>query len=189
DIVDWYTAVRAARLHRLQIAFPTKRVEELVPFLTRDFIFEGELFKTGPRVGDTYKKRWFILDDRRLMYMENPLDAYPKGEIFLGEKYQGYSVKPGIPAAVKEHKFGFSLITPERTWLMGAETEEIRESWINAINQVIEKQPQPQDYSESWRNDLRNSYSYKKSRNSDRNSGSSFTGTLRKGKNFFSFTN
>lgn len=73
DVVEWYTGIRGAKLYHMQIAFPTTPVEDLVPFLTRDFSIEGWLWKTGPRVGDAYKKRWFILDDRKLMYLEHPL--------------------------------------------------------------------------------------------------------------------
>jgi PREDICTED: similar to centaurin, alpha 1 len=57
----------------LQVAYSTSPVEELIPHLTRDFIKEGYLWKTGPKIGDSYKKRWFTLDYRKLMYLENPL--------------------------------------------------------------------------------------------------------------------
>lgn len=85
-------AIRCAKLHRLQVAFPSASERELSAYLTRDFPREGWLWKTGPRPTDAYKKRWFTLDNRKLMYHDDPLDAYPKGEIFLG-LYLNLSVK------------------------------------------------------------------------------------------------
>lgn len=73
DIVDWYTAIRSAKLNRLQVAFPGVNELELAKRLTRNFPMEGWLWKRGPRAGDSYKKRWFTLDDRKLMYLLDPL--------------------------------------------------------------------------------------------------------------------
>lgn len=72
-IVDWYTAIRAAKLHSLTVAFPTTSPRELALHLTRDFTLEGYLYKTGPHVGDAYRKRYFVLDDRKLMYSNDPM--------------------------------------------------------------------------------------------------------------------
>lgn len=72
-IVDWYTAIRAAKLHSLTVAFPTTSPLELAEHLTRDFSHEGYLHKTGPRVGDAYRRRYFLLDDRKLMYSNDPM--------------------------------------------------------------------------------------------------------------------
>lgn len=76
-------AVRCAKLHRLQVAYPSASDSELVDHLTEDFAKEGWLQKAGTRT-NSYKKRWFTLDNRKFMYHEEPLDAYPKGEIFIG---------------------------------------------------------------------------------------------------------
>lgn len=77
-------AVRCAKLHRLQVAYPSAGDTELVDHLTEDFAKEGWLWKNGPRTS-SYKKRWFTLENRKLMYHDDSLDAYPKGEIFLGK--------------------------------------------------------------------------------------------------------
>ena len=72
-IVDWYTAIRAAKFCSRKVAFPAQSELELATALTRDFLLEGYLFKTGPRIGDAYRRRYFILDDRNLMYSDDPL--------------------------------------------------------------------------------------------------------------------
>lgn len=79
-------AVRCAKLHRFQVAYPAASDSELVDHLTEDFAKEGWLWKAGPRTNNL-KKRWFILDNRKLMYHDDPLDPHPKGEIFLGKLY------------------------------------------------------------------------------------------------------
>ena len=72
-ITNWYLAIRCAKLHRLQVAYPGATEAELLSQLTRDFPREGFLWKTGPRHTDAYKKRWFTLDGRKLMYHDDPM--------------------------------------------------------------------------------------------------------------------
>lgn len=66
-------AIRYVKLNQLRVAYPGTSELELSQFLTRDFLKEGWMFKTGPRASDAYKWRWFTLDDRKLMYLEDPL--------------------------------------------------------------------------------------------------------------------
>lgn len=80
-----YTAIRCAKLHLLQVAFPSAPQSDLLHRLPKDFAREGWLWKTGPRPTDAHRRRWFTLDNRKLMYHDEPLDAYPKGEIFIGK--------------------------------------------------------------------------------------------------------
>lgn len=146
-IINWYMAIRCAKLHRLQIAYPNASEAELVTLLTRDFAKEGWLMKTGPRSSDGYKKRWFTLDNRKLMYHDDPLDAYPKGEIFLGHHLEGYSIRVGAQHGAKDQGFSFTLFTPERTYNLSANTEQDRDEWIHLIQLVFEKPLTPQDNS------------------------------------------
>lgn len=84
-IIFRYTAIRCAKLHLLQVAFPSAPQSDLLHRLPKDFAREGWLWKTGPRPTDAHRRRWFTLDNRKLMYHDEPLDAYPKGEIFIGK--------------------------------------------------------------------------------------------------------
>lgn len=145
DLVDWYTSIRSAKLNRLAVAFPGRSPIELAQNLTRDFAKEGWLSKTGPKGGNGYKRRWFTLDDRKLMYMTGPLDAYPKGEIFLGFHADGYSVRSGVPIGSRDHGYGFTLTTPQRIFVLSATCEDDRKEWISFIQKVLEKPLTPQD--------------------------------------------
>lgn len=172
-INSWYMAIRCAKLHRLQIAFPSATESELIGALSHDFAKEGWISKTGPRPSDGFKRRWFTLDNRKLMYHDDPLDAYPKGEIFLGNHMDGYSVRIGkcvrvgvftrkydfhsllpiLPhprqtggaVGAKSQGFGFSLFTPERTYNLSCTTEQERDEWIRLIQRVLERPLSPQD--------------------------------------------
>jgi len=171
-ITNWYLAIRCAKLHRLQVAYPGASENELLSQLTRDFPREGFLWKTGPRHTDAYKKRWFTLDGRKLMYHDDPMvcifkfflflhtlhynqlnqctslsfqDAHPKGEIFLGHSSEGFAVKTGVPLGARDQGFSFTLETPDRTYLLSAQSDDDRSQWINVIQKVIDKPLTPQD--------------------------------------------
>uniref|UniRef100_A0A8D0XM48 ArfGAP with dual PH domains 1 n=1 Tax=Sus scrofa TaxID=9823 RepID=A0A8D0XM48_PIG len=50
EMVDWFNALRAARFHYLQVAFPGASDADLVPKLSRNYLQEGYMEKTGPKV-------------------------------------------------------------------------------------------------------------------------------------------
>ncbi|CAH1372261.1 hypothetical protein MTP99_013756 [Tenebrio molitor] len=144
-ITNWYMAIRCAKLHRLQVAYPSENEADLLGFLTEDFAKEGWLWKTGPRTSDGFKKRWFTLDNRKLMYHDEPLDAHPKGEIFLGDALDGYSIRIGVSAGVKDQGFSFALTTPDRIYNLSAQTESERDEWIEVIERVLARPLTRQD--------------------------------------------
>lgn len=150
-ITNWYMAIRCAKLHRLQVAYPSANENDLVNYLTEDFAREGWLWKTGPRTSDGFKKRWFTLDNRKLMYHDDPMDANPKGEIFIGHAADGYSLRIGVSMGVKDQGFSFMLTTPDRVYNLSAQSELDRDYWLEALERVIDKPLRPQDLAVSAR--------------------------------------
>ncbi|MGH0144917.1 UNVERIFIED_CONTAM: hypothetical protein FKN15_039607 [Acipenser sinensis] len=171
EIVDWFNAIRAARFHYLQVAFPgasdadlvpkltrnylkegymEKTGPKLVPKLTRNYLKEGYMEKTGPKHTEGFKKRWFTMDDRRLMYFKDPLDAYARGEVFIGSKDNSYVVKPGLPPSTQGYHWqhGITIVTPDRKFLFACETEQDQVAWIAAFQKVINRPMLPQEYAE-----------------------------------------
>ena len=144
-IVNWYNAIRCSKLHYLQTAFPQAHESDLIPHLTRDFSKEGWLLKTGPRPSDAYRRRWFTLDNRKLMYSTDALDSFPKGEIFIGYKIDGYSVRVGVADDFKDEGFTFSLFTPERIYNFSASSSHERDDWMNEIQKVTDRPLSPAD--------------------------------------------
>ncbi|XP_067914649.1 arf-GAP with dual PH domain-containing protein 2 isoform X2 [Heterodontus francisci] len=150
DIVDWFNAIRAARFQYLKAAFPTASDTELIPKLTRNYTKEGYMEKTGPTQKESFKKRWFTLDNqnRKLLYFKEPLDAYAQGEVFIGHSEYGYNVTEGLPPGVKGNKWnlGITIETPERKFVFTCENNQDRKEWIMAFKEVIFKPMSTQDY-------------------------------------------
>lgn len=145
-INNWYTAIRCAQLHLLQVAFPSIAQSDLVLRLSKDFAREGWLWKTGPKPSDSHRRRWFTLDNRKLMYHDEPLDAYPKGEIFIGHESNGYCIRVSNTGnGCKDARFPFHLVTPERTYCLAATTHEDRAGWLAVIQHTIKRPLTPQD--------------------------------------------
>lgn len=150
EIVDWFNSIRAVQLHYLKVAFPGATDVELVPKLTRNFLKEGYMEKTGPRHTEGFKKRWFTLDHRRLMYYKDPLDAFAKGEVFLGHKDHGYSVSLGLPDGTHCNgawQYGITMKTPNRGFLFTCETEADQQEWLQHFDNVMNATMSPQEYS------------------------------------------
>ncbi|XP_038632865.1 arf-GAP with dual PH domain-containing protein 2 [Scyliorhinus canicula] len=150
DIVDWFNAIRAARFRYLKSAFPTNSDAELIPKLTRNYVKEGYMEKTGPRQKEAFKRRWFTLDnqDRKLLYFKEPLDAYAQGEVFIGHSEYGYNVTEGLPPGMKGNKWrlGITIETPERKFVFTCQDDQDLNEWIVAFKDVIFKPMSPQDY-------------------------------------------
>ncbi|XP_060079967.1 arf-GAP with dual PH domain-containing protein 1-like [Ylistrum balloti] len=144
DIVDWYLAIRAAKLERRKIAFPDRDEKDLAEDLTQDFLMEGYLSKMGPK-HEPFRKRWFSLDKRKLMYYEDKLNPYPRGERFIGHRDGGFSVSMTATHVKVTHGYPFTLHMPGRDFILCAETKEDMEKWIYALQKVIETPLTPQD--------------------------------------------
>ncbi|XP_055244588.1 arf-GAP with dual PH domain-containing protein 2 isoform X1 [Gorilla gorilla gorilla] len=141
EIVDWFNALRAARLQYLKMAFPELPESELVPFLTRNYLKQGFMEKTGPKQKEPFKKRWFALDchERRLLYYKNPLDAFEQGQVFLGNKEQGYEVYEDLPKGIRGNRWkaGLTIVTPERRFVLTCPNEKEQQEWLESLRGVL----------------------------------------------------
>ncbi|XP_040856995.1 arf-GAP with dual PH domain-containing protein 2 isoform X4 [Ochotona curzoniae] len=141
EIVDWFNALRAARLQYLKTAFPELPESELLPLLTRNYLKQGFMEKTGPKQKEPFKKRWFALDpqERRLLYYKNPLDAFEQGQVFLGSKEHGYEVCEGLPKGVRgsRWKAGLTVVTPERRFVLTCPSEKEQREWLESLREVL----------------------------------------------------
>lgn len=96
------------------------------------------------------------------MYHDDPMDANPKGEIFIGNIFcfviyhflfvsltgyqtDGYSIRIGVLSGVKDQGFSFMLTTPDRVYNLSAQTEIDRDHWIEVLERVIDRPLTPQD--------------------------------------------
>lgn len=141
EIVDWFNALRAARLQYLKLAFPDLPESELVPLITRNYLKQGFMEKTGPKQREPFKKRWFALDalERRLLYYKNPLDAFEQGQVFLGSREQGYEVCEDLPKGIRGNRWkaGLTVITPERKFIFTCPSEKEQREWLESLRDVL----------------------------------------------------
>ncbi|KAL0993086.1 hypothetical protein UPYG_G00103040 [Umbra pygmaea] len=150
EIVIWFNAIRAARFAYLKTAYPTGSDVELIPRITRNYLKEGYMEKTGPMQTEPFKKRWFILDsqDRKLFYFKTQMDPEELGVVFIGTQSNGYSVTECIPKGTRGNRWkcGLMVHTPDRVFVFMCERETEQHEWVEALRQVISKPMQPQDY-------------------------------------------
>ncbi|XP_070938790.1 arf-GAP with dual PH domain-containing protein 2 isoform X6 [Macaca nemestrina] len=114
---------------------------KLVPFLTRNYLKQGFMEKTGPKQREPFKKRWFALDchERRLLYYKNPLDAFEQGQVFLGNKEQGYEVYEDLPKGIRGNRWkaGLTIVTPERRYVLTCPNEKEQQEWLESLRGVL----------------------------------------------------
>ncbi|KAG2463821.1 ADAP1 protein, partial [Polypterus senegalus] len=76
-------------------------------------------------------------------------DAFAKGEVFIGHKDLGYSVKAGLPQGTHANRvwhYGITIATPDRSFLFTCESESEQKDWITNFNRVIQQPMSPQEY-------------------------------------------
>lgn len=130
------------------MAFPGASDADLVPKLTRNYVKEGYMEKTGPKQTEGFRKRWFTMDDRRLLYFKDPLDAFARGEVFIGSRESGYTVLDRLPPSTQGHHWphGITIVTPERRFLLACETEAEQRMWLDAFQKLVDRPMLPQEY-------------------------------------------
>merc|ERR1712137_1052070 len=92
---------------------------------------DGFLTKQGGSI-KTWKKRWFVLKGDTLYYFKTQKDPEQTGEIKL-EKTTTCTNE-----AKKKGKVYFAVNTPNRKYLIHADTEESANQWVDKINKAIE---------------------------------------------------
>ena len=108
---------------------------------------EGWLLKRGGK-RKNWKKRWFVLSKLLIFYYTDPDRGCNKGTIVL----DGTHVEPttqGVTTA------SFKIITPNRTFLISCEDRTERDSWVNAIQDVLSRFDVKQVPMESVKSELK----------------------------------
>ncbi|XP_042111365.1 arf-GAP with dual PH domain-containing protein 2 isoform X8 [Ovis aries] len=115
EIVDWFNALRAARLQYLKMAFPELPESELVPLITRNYLKQGFMEKTGPK------------------------DAFELGQVFLGSNEQGYQVFEDLPKGIRGNRWkaGLTIVTPHRRFVFTCPSEKEQREWLESFREVL----------------------------------------------------
>ncbi|KAM9291178.1 pleckstrin homology domain-containing family H member 1 [Morus bassanus] len=92
----------------------------------------GYLLKMGSQV-KTWKRRWFVLRNRQIMYYKSPSDVIrkPQGQMELNSSCQ---IVRG------EGSQTFQLMTEKRTYFLTADSPNILEEWIHVLQSILRVQ-------------------------------------------------
>ncbi|XP_030308127.1 pleckstrin homology domain-containing family H member 1 [Calypte anna] len=92
----------------------------------------GYLLKMGSQV-KMWKRRWFVLRNRQIMYYKSPSDVIrkPQGQMELNSSCQ---IVRG------EGSQTFQLMTEKRTYFLTADSPNILEEWIHVLQSVLRVQ-------------------------------------------------
>jgi hypothetical protein len=96
---------------------------------------EGFLIKQGGSI-KTWKRRWFVLKGKKLVYFKTRTDVEATGII---ELEADSFVRDERTDKDKKRKYMFSVGTSRRVFFMHSETEAEMNQWIQAIKNNIEK--------------------------------------------------
>jgi PH domain/Inhibitor of Apoptosis domain/Putative GTPase activating protein for Arf len=111
-----------------------KRAAERQGVVKSDFMHKkGDKSKGGVR----WKKRWFVLKDGQLAYFKKSTDTVPAGTIELAAAKARNPVFSDDKKA--KGKIPFEVVTPTRTYSVGASSDAQRDEWIQAINDHMEE--------------------------------------------------
>jgi len=89
---------------------------------------KGWLTKAGARPTNSWKKRWFILDNGVVKYYKSGQTREPEGSF----EVNGNRI---VQVEVQKKKYVFSVVTKERTFHIQAESEHEKQGWISAFIQ------------------------------------------------------
>uniref|UniRef100_A0A8C9L1H7 Pleckstrin homology, MyTH4 and FERM domain containing H1 n=1 Tax=Pavo cristatus TaxID=9049 RepID=A0A8C9L1H7_PAVCR len=92
----------------------------------------GYLLKMGSQV-KMWKRRWFVLRNRQIMYYKSPSDVIckPQGQMELNSSCQ---IVRG------EGSQTFQLMTEKRTYFLTADSPNILEEWIHVLQSILRVQ-------------------------------------------------
>ncbi|XP_078140284.1 arf-GAP with coiled-coil, ANK repeat and PH domain-containing protein 2 [Centroberyx gerrardi] len=110
-----------------------------------DDIIQGYLFKRSRRKSKTWKRCWFSIKDNQLVYRK----SHKEEPLVLFEDLRLCAVKP---LEHIERRFCFELLSVQKCCALQADSEELRQAWLSAVQGSIDlayrervesQQPQP----------------------------------------------
>ncbi|XP_061731336.1 arf-GAP with coiled-coil, ANK repeat and PH domain-containing protein 3-like isoform X3 [Nerophis ophidion] len=93
-------------------------------------VMEGYLFKRASNAFKTWNRRWFSIQNSQLVYQKKLKDSLT----VVVEDLRLCSVKP---CEDNERRFCFEVVSPTKSCMMQAESEKLRQAWIQAVQASI----------------------------------------------------
>lgn len=92
---------------------------------------EGYLFKRTSNAFKTWNRRWFILQDKQLVYRKRSGETTPT---VMEDDLRLCSVKPVVDG---ERRHCFEVLSPSKSHMLQADSEEMYQAWISAMQHSI----------------------------------------------------
>ncbi|KAL2091116.1 hypothetical protein ACEWY4_013379 [Coilia grayii] len=93
-------------------------------------VMEGYLFKRASNAFKTWNRRWFSIQNSQLVYQKKLKDVLT----VVVEDLRLCSVKPCEDI---ERRFCFEVVSPTKSCMLQAESEKLRQAWIQAVQASI----------------------------------------------------
>ncbi|XP_056589478.1 arf-GAP with coiled-coil, ANK repeat and PH domain-containing protein 3 isoform X2 [Triplophysa dalaica] len=93
-------------------------------------VMEGYLFKRASNAFKTWNRRWFSIQNSQLVYQKKLKDSLT----VVVEDLRLCSVKPCEDI---ERRFCFEVVSPNKSCMLQAESEKLRQAWIQAVQASI----------------------------------------------------
>ncbi|XP_036415341.1 arf-GAP with coiled-coil, ANK repeat and PH domain-containing protein 3b isoform X1 [Colossoma macropomum] len=93
-------------------------------------VMEGYLFKRASNAFKTWNRRWFSIQNSQLVYQKRLKDSLT----VVVEDLRLCSVKPCEDI---ERRFCFEVVSPTKSCMLQAESEKLRQAWIQAVQASI----------------------------------------------------
>ncbi|PSN46505.1 Arf-GAP with coiled-coil [Blattella germanica] len=127
---------------RQQCSKLDKQMENRHTFVTsRDFVpppgqngmprMEGYLFKRTSNAFKTWNRRWFSLEDNQLVYRKR---SGEETVTVMEDDLRLCSVKPVLEG---DRRFCFEVLSPAKSHILQADSDEMYQSWISSMQQGI----------------------------------------------------
>ncbi|GAB6019827.1 hypothetical protein CHUAL_014006 [Chamberlinius hualienensis] len=94
---------------------------------------EGYLFKRTSNTFKTWKRRWFVIQNHQLVYCKRSRDGNEM--TVMEEDLRLCTVKPVLEG---DRRFCFEVLSPTKSHVLQAESEEMYNCWISALQSSID---------------------------------------------------
>ncbi|KAL1417638.1 hypothetical protein MTO96_026689 [Rhipicephalus appendiculatus] len=113
--------------------------KDVVPVVHKDpsanngISLEGYLFKRTSNAFKTWNRRWFIIQNGQLVYRKRSKDEQ---RTIMEEDLRLCTVKPALDF---ERRFCFEVLSPSKTHMLQADSQESYDCWITALQSGISR--------------------------------------------------
>uniref|UniRef100_A0A8C4H1A1 Arf-GAP with coiled-coil, ANK repeat and PH domain-containing protein n=1 Tax=Dicentrarchus labrax TaxID=13489 RepID=A0A8C4H1A1_DICLA len=128
DEIDPYMKKLAAEVSE-DFSYDDSKVEFNVD-APNGVVMEGYLFKRASNAFKTWNRRWFSIQNSQLVYQKKLKDSLT----VVVEDLRLCSVKPCEDI---ERRFCFEVVSPSKSCMLQAESEKLRQAWIQAVQASI----------------------------------------------------